>query len=90
MTSLRPPLFLVASDEDKTSMKKSPPREVLLIRDASRGSPAFDEKRGEEEAKPPPHVRGRHHLRFSLFLFLLPCFFSLFLVLARLIPLGSG
>ncbi|RRT43768.1 hypothetical protein B296_00027006 [Ensete ventricosum] len=31
--SLRPPLFIITSDKEKTAMKKSSPREVPLIHD---------------------------------------------------------
>ncbi|RWV93706.1 hypothetical protein GW17_00043823 [Ensete ventricosum] len=104
MTSSRPPLFLVTSDEEKTATKKSPSREVLLIRDVI---PRFSDhihlrpSTKNAEKKKPSHrlaVRGHHRswfsLFFSFFLFLLPCFFSLFVSLfltaTKLILPGGG
>ncbi|RRT63858.1 hypothetical protein B296_00042363, partial [Ensete ventricosum] len=63
------PLFLVASNEEKTTAKKLSPCEVLLIRGAI---PRFSTCR---HLRQPSHhfaVRGRHRMRFSLFLVFLP------------------
>ncbi|RZR75162.1 hypothetical protein BHM03_00050802 [Ensete ventricosum] len=80
-------------DEEKTTAKKSSPRKVL-----STVSRFFSRRRLRPSAKNAAKkklsrclaVRGQRRPRFSLFLFLLPCFFSLFLVVARLIPPDSG
>ncbi|RWW88105.1 hypothetical protein BHE74_00003032 [Ensete ventricosum] len=85
----RLPLFLIASNKEKTTMKKSRPCEVLLIRNVV---PRFSSHRclrpsEKNAAKKSNHclaVREPHHSRFSLFLFLLPCFFSLFLATIKL------
>ncbi|RWW60737.1 hypothetical protein BHE74_00032241 [Ensete ventricosum] len=79
-------------DEEKTTAKKSSPRKVL-----STVSRFFSRRRLRPSAKNAAKkklsrrlaVRGQRRPRFSLFLFLLPCF-SIFLVVARLIPPDSG
>ncbi|RRT71477.1 hypothetical protein B296_00002225, partial [Ensete ventricosum] len=65
------PLFLVALDEEKIAVKKSPLHEVLLIHDAV---PRFFGRRHLRQLSRRLTVRGWRRLRFSLF-------FSLFLLL---------
>ncbi|RWW28964.1 hypothetical protein GW17_00006542 [Ensete ventricosum] len=76
----------------KTVVKKASTREVLLICSAI---PRFSSYRrlqplAKKKSSRRLAIRGRRHLRFSLFLFLLSYFISLFLAADRLISSGSG